>query len=59
HTYGSFFQKNFAWLLILFAYGSTLLSALQVGLATNELGSNATFQGAAYGFAVLAIVFPL
>jgi hypothetical protein len=59
HTYGSFFQKNFAWLLILFAYGSTLLSALQVGLATNELGSNAKFQGTAYGFAVLVIVFAL
>jgi hypothetical protein len=59
HTYGSFFRKNFAWLVVFFAYGSTLLSALQVGLATDELSTNASFQDASYGFTVLAIIFPL
>lgn len=36
-----------------------VLSAMQVGLATERLGGSAGFQRASYGFAVFAIVVPV
>ncbi len=59
HTYTSFFTTNFRWLLILFAYGTIILSAMQVGLATDVLGGSVSFQQAAYGFAILSVLLPL
>jgi len=54
--YKSFFSRNFAWLLAVFAYLTIILSALQVGLATTFLQGNEAFQSASYGFAVTSVV---
>ncbi len=54
--YKSFFSRNFAWLLAVFAYLTIILSALQVGLATSFLQGNETFQSASYGFAIASAV---
>jgi uncharacterized membrane protein len=54
--YKSFFARNFAWLLAVFAYFTVVLSALQVGLATNTLQKYDAFQSASYGFAVTSVV---
>jgi hypothetical protein len=54
--YKSFFSRNFAWLLAVFAYLTIILSALQVGLATTLLQENDAFQSASYGFAVTSVV---
>jgi uncharacterized membrane protein len=54
--YKSFFARNFAWLLAVFAYLTVVLSALQVGTATGALQQNEAFQSAAYGFAVTSVV---
>lgn len=58
HNYSTFFEKNFSWLIVVFAYVSIVLSAMQVGLASTQLNSNPAFQHAAYGFTVFAIVLP-
>jgi hypothetical protein len=36
-----------------------VLTAMQVGLATERLQSNAAFQQASYGFAIFAILGPM
>jgi hypothetical protein len=54
--YKSFFSRNFAWLLAVFAYLSIILSALQVGLATTSLQGSESFQLASYGFTVTSVV---
>lgn len=59
HRYSSFLEKNFSWLIVVFAYITIVLSAMQVGLASTRLGSSPAFQHAAYGFAVFAIVVPV
>jgi uncharacterized membrane protein len=59
HRYSSFFEQNFSWLIVVFAYVTIVLSAMQVGLASTRLGSSPGFQHAAYGFAVFAIVVPV
>ncbi|KAK3632634.1 hypothetical protein LTR56_016242 [Elasticomyces elasticus] len=56
---GSFFARNFGWLAVIFAYLSIILSAMQVGLGTNKLARNESFQGASSGFTVFALVLPL
>lgn len=57
--YSTFFEQNFSWLIVVFAYVTIVLSAFQVGLASTRLGSNTEFQNAAYGFAVFSIVVPV
>lgn len=59
NEYSSFLKRNFGWIFIVFAYASIILSALQVGLATDSGRDNATFQGAAYGFGITCIFAPL
>ena len=59
HNYSSFFEKNFSWLIVVFAYVTIVLSAMQVGLASTRLGSSVAFQNAAYGSAVFAIIVPV
>ena len=59
NQYSNFFSRNFSWLIAVFAYVSIVLSAMQVGLASSRLGSNADFQNASYGFTVFALVVPL
>ncbi|KIX98192.1 uncharacterized protein Z520_06272 [Fonsecaea multimorphosa CBS 102226] len=58
-TYQSFLRRNFAWLVVVFAYLTIILTAMQVGLGTSQLRNNRSFNNASYGFAVFAIVLPL
>jgi hypothetical protein len=57
--YGTFFQENFALLASAIVYIAIILSAMQVGLATNSLADNDAFQSVSYGFAVFSILGPL
>ena len=59
NQYGTFFQKNFAWLAGTTVYLAVVLTAMQVGLATDALASNSAFQSASYGFTVFSILGPL
>jgi hypothetical protein len=58
-TYRSFLNRNFGWLLVVFVYFTILLTAMQVGLATNQLKNNSPFNAASYGFTVFSLVVPL
>ncbi|EFX02223.1 hypothetical protein CMQ_2272 [Grosmannia clavigera kw1407] len=53
--YQVFFESNFSWLLAVFAFFSMLLSAMQVGLAVDELSDNQQFENLSYGISLLAI----
>jgi hypothetical protein len=57
-TFRSFLNRNFGWLLVVFVYFTILLTALQVGLATNQLRDSAPFHAASYGFTVFSLVTP-
>ena len=59
NQYGTFFSRNFAWLITVFAYFSIALAALQVGLATEQLGKDPNFQNASYGFGIFSIIVPI
>lgn len=54
--YGSFFRANFTWLASLLGYMVVVLAAMQVGLGTNALQNNESFQAASYGFTLFTIV---
>jgi len=58
-TYRSFLNRNFGWLLVVFVYFTILLTAMQVGLATNQLRDSVPFNAASYGFSVFSLVGPL
>ncbi|KAJ9148946.1 hypothetical protein NKR23_g4650 [Pleurostoma richardsiae] len=53
--YQAFFQRNFSWLLATFVFISVVLSAMQVGLATQQLSSSRPFENLSYGAALSAI----
>jgi len=53
--YQAFFERNFSWLLATFVFISVVLSAMQVGLATQQLSSNQPFENLSYGTALSAI----
>jgi hypothetical protein len=55
-SYGTFFRRNFSWVFITFAFMTSILSAMQVGLATADLTDAVSFQRASKGFSVLCIV---
>jgi len=59
NQYGTFFSRNFAWIITVFAYVTIALTAMQVGLATEGLGKDGSFQGASYGFAISSLLLPL
>lgn len=59
NQYTTFFRDNFAWLAGTTVYIAVVLTAMQVGLATNALADNDTFQSASYGFTVFSILGPL
>lgn len=59
NQYGTFFSRNFAWLITVFAYVTISLTALQVGLATERLGQSPAFQRASYGFGVFSLLLPV
>ncbi|KAI0812915.1 hypothetical protein GGR55DRAFT_703634 [Xylaria sp. FL0064] len=57
--YPAFFQRNFGWILGVFVYFSVLLSAMQVALATEKLGSSIGFQSFSRAIALLSVAFVL
>ncbi|KAF7550096.1 hypothetical protein G7Z17_g5935 [Cylindrodendrum hubeiense] len=57
--YDDFWHQSFALLTSVTVYIAIVLTAMQVGLATTELGGNRAFQAAAYGFTVFSILGPL
>ncbi|OAQ89062.1 FluG domain-containing protein [Purpureocillium lilacinum] len=59
NQYGAFFHDNFAWLASASLYIVIVLTAMQVGLATDSLGRNDAFQAASYGFTIFSILGPL
>jgi ABC-type dipeptide/oligopeptide/nickel transport system permease component len=59
NRYDVFFRRNFAWLIVVFAYITIVLTAMQVGLATSNLSQDSKFQSASYGFAVFSIIVPV
>ncbi|KAH8593095.1 hypothetical protein B0O99DRAFT_662830 [Bisporella sp. PMI_857] len=54
--YKAFFSRNFVWLLAAFVYVTVIISALQVGLATERLQESREFQEASYGFTIAPII---
>ncbi|EXL99213.1 hypothetical protein NOF04DRAFT_5796 [Fusarium oxysporum II5] len=59
NQYATFFRDNLAWLGGTTVYIAVVLTAMQVGLATDTLAHNDAFQFASYGFTVLSILGPL
>jgi hypothetical protein len=59
HQYSTFIERNFAWVLTAIIYITIVLTAMQVGLASEELMHNHGFNRAAYGFTVFSILGPL
>jgi hypothetical protein len=57
--YKAFFERNFGWLIAVFFYVTVILSAMQVGLATDRLQGNVGFQTASIGFATGSIIVVL
>ncbi|PLB50325.1 hypothetical protein P170DRAFT_435527 [Aspergillus steynii IBT 23096] len=55
--YRAFFEQNFSWILAVLVYMSLLLSAMQVGLATDELQGNQQFQRTCIVFTLGSIFF--
>jgi hypothetical protein len=54
--YKAFFERNFGWALALLLYLTVILSAMQVGLATERLQGNIRFQRASYSFALTSVI---
>ncbi|KAE9375037.1 hypothetical protein N431DRAFT_438366 [Stipitochalara longipes BDJ] len=51
-----FWERDIAWILVVLAF---LLTAMQVGLATDILNKNDAFQSVSYGVTVLCLVLPV
>jgi hypothetical protein len=58
-TYGAFMRDNINSLITLFAYTTIVLSAMQVGLATEPLANDYSFGMASYVFSLFSILAPL
>ena len=58
-VYGEFFTQNFTTLAGILGYVVIVLTAMQVGLATDRLQPSSAFQSVSYGFTVFAIIGPL
>jgi len=59
HQYSPFIERNFAWVLTAIIYVTIVLTAMQVGLATQSLRDNVPFNRASYGFTVFSILAPI
>ncbi|GAB1317485.1 Subtilisin-like serine protease [Madurella fahalii] len=59
HNYSSLFRDNLAWMAAATVFVALVLTAMQVGLATERLRGDAAFQQASYGFTVFAILGPM
>lgn len=55
-SYGDFFRKRFGWIIITFAFCNTVLSALQVGLATESLNPLRAMQDVSSGIVIFSLV---
>lgn len=53
--YNSFFERNFSWILVVLVYVTVILSAMQVGLATDDFQNSGWFQSLSYGVALGSI----
>lgn len=58
-SYMHFWHNNIVHIASLFAYLVVVLTAMQVGLATNRLQNSSAFQQASYGLTVFSILMPL
>ncbi|KAK6502734.1 hypothetical protein TWF506_003309 [Arthrobotrys conoides] len=58
-SYGDLLRDNFHLLAAILGYVVIVLTAMQVGLATERLATNVPFQDVSYGTAVLAMIVPL
>lgn len=58
-SYGDLFRDNLSWMATGTVFVALVLTAMQVGLATERLQGNSGFQRASYGFTVFAILGPL
>ncbi|EON62934.1 hypothetical protein W97_02160 [Coniosporium apollinis CBS 100218] len=59
NRYEVFFQRNFAWVLVVFVWFSLVLSAMQVGVAVPPLNEDSAFKAVSYGFVVFSIALVL
>ena len=59
HRYATYFQQNTRWLVGFIGYMLLVLTAMQVGLATDRLRYSGPFQNASYGFTAFSILAPL
>ncbi|KAK1589650.1 uncharacterized protein LY79DRAFT_580491 [Colletotrichum navitas] len=58
-VYEDLLQDNFATLAAILGYVVIVLTAMQVGLATDKLVGDSSFQNVSYGFTVFSILAPL
>ncbi|KAK0648835.1 hypothetical protein B0T16DRAFT_389001 [Cercophora newfieldiana] len=58
-NYSTLFRENLAWMVAATVFIALILTAMQVGLATDRLKDNGDFQRASFGFTVFAMVAPL
>lgn len=58
-TYGEFFRDYLTPVTATTVYVALVLTAMQVGLATNHLRNSATFQNVSYGLTIFSILGPL
>lgn len=58
-VYSELLGENFTVLAVALGYVVIVLTAMQVGLATDHLHASAAFQGASWGFTVFSIIAPL
>ncbi|KAL6228939.1 hypothetical protein BDW75DRAFT_250359 [Aspergillus navahoensis] len=58
-NYGSLFRENITFLATATVFIALVLTAMQVGLATEQLRQSKNFMAASYGFTVFAILGPL
>jgi hypothetical protein len=56
YQYSSFFSRNFAQLIIIFAYITVVLSAMQVVMSIDGVKDDPRLQRASYGFSVFSMV---
>ncbi|OOQ87522.1 hypothetical protein PEBR_20394 [Penicillium brasilianum] len=56
--YSSLLQENITLLATTIIFIVLILTAMQVGLATEQLNNNKRFMAASYGFTTFAILFP-
>ncbi|GJC85202.1 hypothetical protein ColLi_08040 [Colletotrichum liriopes] len=58
-VYEDLLQDNFATLAAILGYVVIVLTAMQVGLSTDRLVGDSSFQNVSYGFTVFSILAPL